>query len=83
MKISRIFYWTDSKVVLGYLASESRRFHIFVANRVQQIRDYTSPTQWKFVSSKQNSADIVSRGALAEQLANDSKWFRGPDFIWE
>ena len=28
-------YWTDSKVVLGYINYEARRFHIFVANRVQ------------------------------------------------
>ncbi|KAI0222624.1 hypothetical protein LSAT2_026115, partial [Lamellibrachia satsuma] len=32
------YYWTDSKVVLGYINNESRRFNIFVANRVQQIR---------------------------------------------
>lgn len=26
------FFWSDSKVVLGYIANESRRFHVFVAN---------------------------------------------------
>lgn len=25
-------FWTDSKVVLGYIANETRRFHIFVGN---------------------------------------------------
>ncbi|MCG8033352.1 MAG: hypothetical protein JAZ03_14395, partial [Candidatus Thiodiazotropha taylori] len=24
------FYWTDSKVVLGYLSNEARRFHVFI-----------------------------------------------------
>ena len=33
-------YWTDSKVVLGYIKNESKRFKIFVSNRVSQIRDY-------------------------------------------
>ena len=28
------YYWTDSKVVLGYINNESRRFHVSVANRV-------------------------------------------------
>ena len=32
-------YWTDSKVVLGYINNDARRFHVIVANRVQQIRD--------------------------------------------
>ena len=35
------YFWSDSKVVLGYIANEARRFHVFVGNRVQQIRDVT------------------------------------------
>ena len=27
-------HWTDIKVVLGYIANETKRFHLFVANRV-------------------------------------------------
>ena len=45
-EITEVF-WTDSKVVLGYISNDARRFHVFVANRVQQIRDHTSPSQWK------------------------------------
>lgn len=33
----REFFWTDSKIVLGYVNNEARRFHVYVANRVQQI----------------------------------------------
>lgn len=77
------FYWTDSKVVLGYLSNEARRFHVFVANRIQQIKDHTKPSQWRYVSSKQNPADIASRGATAKELHSGSKWFRGPEFLWE
>ncbi|XP_015748758.1 PREDICTED: uncharacterized protein LOC107328549 [Acropora digitifera] len=42
--LSEVF-WTDGKVVLGYVSNEARRFHTFVANRVQLIRDHTSPDQ--------------------------------------
>ena len=28
------YYWTDSKVVLGFISNESNRFHVYVANRV-------------------------------------------------
>ncbi|XP_078350822.1 uncharacterized protein LOC144635607 [Oculina patagonica] len=34
MKISEVTYYTDSKVVLGYIANESRRFYVYLANRV-------------------------------------------------
>ena len=42
-------FWTDSRVVLGYISNEARRFHIFVANRVQEIHDHTEPKQWSYV----------------------------------
>ncbi len=31
LKIDQEYFWTDSKVVLGYIINEARRFHIFVA----------------------------------------------------
>ena len=43
-RVEEIF-WTDSKVALGYIKNDLKRFHVFVANRVQQIRDQTSPSQ--------------------------------------
>ena len=33
-QIQEIF-WTDSKMVLGYINNDARRFHVFVGNRVQ------------------------------------------------
>jgi hypothetical protein len=38
-------FWTDSRVVLGYIYNEARRFHVFVANRLQQIREFSQPQQ--------------------------------------
>ena len=76
------FYWTDSKVVLGYLANEARRFHVFVANRVQQIKDHTNTSQWRYVATKENPADLASRGVSAMELRNNQIWFKGPEFLW-
>lgn len=28
------YFWTDSKIALGYVNNEARRFHLYVANRV-------------------------------------------------
>ena len=41
-KIDQDFYWTDSKVVLGYICNESRRLQVFVSNRVQEIHETTT-----------------------------------------
>ena len=76
-------FWTDSKVVMGYISNVTRRFHIFVANRVQQIHEHTKPQQWQYINTHSNPADAASRGLTAKQLLNDdSRWLRGPHFLW-
>ena len=76
-------YWTDSKVVLGYISNEARRFHVYVANRVQQIKAHSNTSQWKYVNSSENPADIASRGLNADELVNNSVWLKGPEFLWK
>lgn len=75
-------FWTDSKVVLGYIANETRRFHIFVGNRVQQIQEHSSPDQWHYVDTKSNPADHASRGLTPQELQKSS-WITGPAFLWK
>ncbi|XP_062848434.1 uncharacterized protein LOC134310729 [Trichomycterus rosablanca] len=76
------FFWTDSKVVLGYINNDARRFHTFVANRVQKIRHCSNPQQWAYISTDENPADNASRGRTIDELLS-SNWFTGPKFLWE
>ena len=76
------FFWCDSKVVLGYIGNTSKRFHVFVSNRVGFIHSQSSVDQWRYIPGNLNVADIASRGCLGEELKS-SKWFSGPDFLWE
>ena len=73
------FLWTDSTAVLGYITNEARKFHIFVYNRVQRIKDTTKAEQWNYVSTNSNPADIASRGCGLADLS--STWLHGPDFL--
>jgi len=77
----RSFFWCDSQIVLGYINSDAKRFHVFVANRVQFIRDHTRVDQWQYVSTGNNPADHASRGLTAAELL-DTNWFTGPQFLW-
>lgn len=76
------YFWTDSKVVLGNINNEARRFHTFVANRVQRIHRSTTPEQWRYIPSDENPADYASRGMSVNDLVTSS-WFRGPNVLWE
>ena len=80
MEINEITFFTDSKIVLGYLQNESRRFYVYVANRVQTIRKISSPKQWKYVSTSENPADLSTRCLNAESLTG-LDWLTGPSFL--
>ncbi|KAL0153706.1 hypothetical protein M9458_050984 [Cirrhinus mrigala] len=80
MDLDAITFYTDSKVVLGYIHNRTRRFYVYVNNRVLRIRRSSQPEQWCYVRSDQNPADIATRSVSAECLAN-SPWLMGPRFL--
>ncbi|KAL7723878.1 hypothetical protein ACLKA6_004304 [Drosophila palustris] len=54
----------------------------FVSNRVAEIQEWTENAEWRHVPTKQNPADIVSRGCDVDELVT-SIWFNGPSFLKE
>ncbi|XP_033760784.1 uncharacterized protein LOC117342688 [Pecten maximus] len=70
-------FYSDSKVVLGYLNNRTRRFYVYVANRVSRILKFSKPEQWFYVESENNPADHGTRFVHASQL-KDSMWISGP-----
>ena len=81
--VKKSIFWIDSTCVLGYIANEDKWFPTFVANLVAAIHEVTSPSQWKYVGTKQNPADDASRGLTAEALLENKLWIRGADFLWK
>ncbi|XP_053405091.1 uncharacterized protein LOC128558874 [Mercenaria mercenaria] len=78
--LKTVQYYTDTKVVLGYIHNSKRRFYNYVSNRVDKIRKYSEPGQWKYVPSAENPADNGSRSVKADELQS-SQWCVGPRFI--
>ncbi|XP_067944858.1 uncharacterized protein [Watersipora subatra] len=74
------FFWSDSKIVIGWISNASRRFNTFVHNRIRIITSETKIKQWNHTPGHCNPTDIASRGKPCDQLA-DSAWFSGPDFL--
>ena len=59
-------FWTDSEIVRSYIHNESKRYKVFVANRISLIQQHSEPAQWLHVDKTQNPADVVSRGCNAD-----------------
>ena len=81
--INKTVFWSDSQTVLAYINNQTRRFHTFVANRIQKIHDSSSADQWKYVNSASNPADDASRGLSPTELLKSERWIQGPDFLWK
>ncbi|KAG7483457.1 hypothetical protein JOB18_048755 [Solea senegalensis] len=80
INIDAMQFYTDSRVVLGYIYNQTRRFYVYVCNRVQRIRRFTKPGQWRYVHTAQNPADHATRSVPATELKNTT-WFTGPAFL--
>ena len=46
-----------------------------------EIRSLTCDDSWRYCPTKENPADIASRGVSATELVNDEKWWHGPKFL--
>ena len=78
---TQCLYFTDSEIVIGYINNDARCFHVYVGNRVQHIRDRSTPEEWNHVPGKDNPADEASRGATAKELLENQRWLSGPQFL--
>ena len=75
-------FYTDSRVILGYIANTTRRFFVYVANRVSRIHAFSGADRWKHVPTDQNPADLATRSFHARDLPG-SRWILGPSFLRE
>ncbi|XP_060596551.1 uncharacterized protein LOC132750565 [Ruditapes philippinarum] len=71
--LSEMIFYTDSKVVLGYIYNKTRRFYTYVSNRVERILNVTRTEQWRYVSTNKNPADLATR---CSSVSLDSVWIK-------
>lgn len=78
--LNRFIFWTDSVNVLHWIHNHSRSFKPFVAHRIAEIQEHSEPSQWKYVPTTLNVADIATQGVRMEQI-RQTAWLSGPEFI--
>ncbi|GFU93678.1 integrase catalytic domain-containing protein [Trichonephila clavipes] len=79
LSIHKIWMWTDSTIALAWIKTEPHKLKTFVSNRVAEIQALSKDYHWKHVSSKDNLADLISRGCNVDELLKNEMWFSGPD----
>ena len=76
-----VYLWSDSQIVLSWIASEKTLLDRFVQNRVLEIRELTIGCSWNYCKSSENPADILSRGSDYITLSSNDLWWHGPRWL--
>ncbi|XP_075168002.1 uncharacterized protein LOC142240188 [Haematobia irritans] len=76
-----LFLWTDSSIVLGWLQKSPQTLKTFVANRVSDILNIVNVSQWSYVKTDENPADLGSRGCAPQELSSSQLWWHGPSWL--
>ena len=72
LSLKSSFFWTDSTAVLFCIKNATKRFPVFVANRLATIETCTNINQWFHVPS-----DL----SLAAKDLGATDWLHGPSFL--
>ena len=73
--------WTDSQCVLNWLTSK-KPLSVFVKNRIAEITKEKN-LEFRYINTKENPADIASRGMRSAELRDCSLWWNGPKWLEE
>ena len=81
VSITKIVCWSDSQIALWWIKQTRKEWKIWVENRVTEIRKAIEPSNWRYVRSVDNPADIATRKRACQELFRSRLWVEGPVFL--
>lgn len=73
--------FTDSSATLHWIRKQPAQLKMYVANRVTSIQEHTDLRCWRYVNTKDNPADLLSRGTRPSDLVDNRLWLYGPEWL--
>ncbi|KRY43585.1 hypothetical protein T03_6748, partial [Trichinella britovi] len=83
IRVDELNCWSDSEITLCWIKNSTQKLKPFIQNRVEVIRQLTSPVLWRHCPTKNNPADLLSRGSTVKQMASQPLWWHGPPWLME
>ncbi|XP_055685297.1 uncharacterized protein LOC129791254 [Lutzomyia longipalpis] len=80
VNVHDVIHWSDSQTVLKWIRSDSKRYKVFVANRISEIEAKSDIRNWRWVPTKENPADAATR-MVKSDFSETSQWYKGPKFL--
>ena len=73
---SNLYGWCDSTAVFSWLRNPPSKESVFVNNRVTATIDLLPASRWRYVATKDNPADLASRGVFPQDLIVQELWWK-------
>ena len=80
VKITGTYIWSDNESALQWIRND-RSDTPYVKNRTAKIRDLSDGYTFLHVRTKDNPADLISRGVDVDTLVKNKIWFQGPSWL--
>ena len=77
--VTKKILWTDSQCVISWIKS-TKPLPCFVENRLKEIKT-SRDIEYRYVNTKDNPADLATRGKTLEELRNSDLWWYGPKWL--
>ena len=81
-KVKRLKLWLDGKTALFWIRNRGE-WKQFVKHRVNEILKMSDKGDWRYCPSRENPADIGSRGMTALDLKQSVSWWKSPSWLVE
>ncbi|XP_062708625.1 uncharacterized protein LOC134288285 [Aedes albopictus] len=82
VKITKRILWSDSRTVLSWIQSDQRKYKPFVGFRIGEILQETAVDDWRYIRTKMNIADLLTKKRRESSLTSDGEWFHGPRILY-
>ncbi len=79
--LQEVATFSDSTIVLAWLKGPSSRFQIFVKNWVDFVHLNLPAHQWRFVPTKENPVDLLTRGVPVHSLVSNPLCINSPEWL--
>ena len=73
--------FTDNQISLFWISGSYAKLKQWVRSRVVEVNRLTDKKDWRYIDTKDNTADLgTRRGAKVSDILDDSTWVKGP--VW-
>ena len=71
------------EIVLNYLNNNDTNFGVYIAHRINEIRQSTDPDNWRYIKTERNPHDYTTRYQDFLSLSKNVSWIFGSSFLKE